>query len=249
MSATGGDVVRLIMLACVALLWMPWAMQADEAPADIDPNLQQYVPHLKQMLKNELQFAVRVCESSSEQALQLETACLAAFPRVLKRLSDQQQLMQRGRAPKEAVDARQLIVSSITDAVRETQPAAAGARYAAEIQRRAAARRRAAILNLAAHLDRLLVLSAEQRSRLVESLDAGWQDDWQRLPEALQFGVDYLPPVPEALLAPVLNAKQMEIWKALPKQGPIQFGLPGLGLLQWVEVQGQGVVIDVELRP
>lgn len=240
--------MRGAALAWMALLAIGWTVRADELPADIDPSIQQYAPHLKQLLKNELRFAQRVCEPSPEQLRNLEADCLAAFPQLLKKLSEQQQQMQRGRAPKDAADARQLIVASIASAVQNRLPAEAFGRYQSELEKRAAARRHAAVVNIVAQLDRQLVFTADQRAKLVAALDQSWKEDWSSVTEALQFGMDYLPDLPESLVAPVLDAKQKEAWQALPRQGRIQFGLAGLGLVQWIELEARGVN-DGEVPP
>ncbi len=76
-----------------------------------------------------------------------------------------------------------------------------------------------AILNYVVKLDQMLLLSDDQRTKLIRSLSTHWDEPWavglQALNRNLQ--VEYLPSVPDSLISPYLDDRQKEIWSGIPK--------------------------------
>ncbi len=74
-----------------------------------------------------------------------------------------------------------------------------------------------AILNLVAKLDRLLVLSSEQRDQMIASLSKSWQEDWAQSVQMLSVDYPYFPMISDAAVSEHLNVDQKSIWNAIPK--------------------------------
>jgi len=216
---------------------MPFAAIADEpqveVAVEVDPFAQQFQPQLKQILKSELRFVRTVCQPTDAEHKKLEAAGEKALKDVVKKMGDLQQKMQRGGQAIEIwPDPRQAISDGIANAVRNMLSEEQSQRYGDELTKRTAARKRAAVLNLVARLDRNLSLTSEQREKLVEKLDHDWKDSWGGQLETFLYGDDFLPVLPDQLVTPVLNARQREIWQAAPKQQAQIWGWAGLGFVQ-----------------
>src|SRR5207237_7771150 len=96
------------------------------------------------------------------------------------------------------------------------------ARYQRELDQRAAARKRASVLGLVAHVDKALVLSAEQRDRLTKILETKWDPSWNDT-QILMYGGQYFPRMPETEVLALLTDTHKTVWRGLQK-GNISFG-------------------------
>jgi hypothetical protein len=98
--------------------------------------------------------------------------------------------------------------------------------YEAEIDKRNASRKEAALSFLLDALDRDLVLSSKQREKLRESLCSHWEDSWYLFIEYHLYGKEFYETALESSVVPVLNENQKKIWQGLPKvQGLWGFGV------------------------
>src|SRR5262249_21681227 len=111
------------------------------------------------------------------------------------------------------------------------------ARYQKELDQRAAARKRAAVLSLIARLDKVLVLTAEQRDKLGKILENKWKCSANDMQILLWAGQQF-PLLPENDIVPILTDTQQTVWSGIPK-GNVHFGV-NLGVVQ-------GIQIDEEL--
>jgi hypothetical protein len=220
---------------------------------EADAEVQQYAPQLKQVLKTELHFVRAVCQPAPDDFKKIEAAGDAAFKDVLKRLGELQKKMRQLGQPGDATpanDPRQFIADSLLKAVRETLPAEQAERYNTELTKRREARKRAAVLNMVAHLDRWLALTAEQRTQLVDTLHKEWKDAWVSQLEVFMYGEEFVPLPPEAVVLPVLNARQREIWKSAPPRPTIHIGFAGFNFVQVIDGNVDGAAIEVqEVKP
>jgi hypothetical protein len=97
-------------------------------------------------------------------------------------------------------------------------------RYKVELEKRAASRKQVVIDNLVAKLDGDLVLSSEQRTRLVEALSANWKDAWGQSLQMLMNIDSFFPNIPDQVVAPILTDNQKEIWRRIPKNSNVFWG-------------------------
>lgn len=213
-----------------------------------DPLEQQFVQQLRPLAKTELNFVRAVCQPNAEQSKKLKAASDAAMKTAVKKFAEIQKKMQNGiRAGEETQwpDPRKLMSEVLLKSVKETMSEEAAKRYEAELEKRAAARKRAALLNLVAKIDKDLVLTGDQRDKLAKSLDKNWKDSWCQQLETFMYGDAYFPAIPDAQVLPVLTEKQKHIWTGIPKQHNMIWGWAGFGFVQAVDLgEDAGIVVE-----
>lgn len=216
---------------------------------DLVPFEQQIKPQVMQVQAAELRFVQSVCRPTPAEFKTIKSATDAAAKSVIKECASfqlqMQQGFQHGRQP-QCPDPRKIIVSELSKSVASTLSADRAKAYQEELEKRAAARKRAALLNMVAQLDQELVLSTEQRIKLTETLNANWNDSWGRQAEYFLYGSQYLPILPSERILPLLNKSQQEIWGRLPKNDFVgaDFGF-GFGIAQPVDFDGLNTVDEV----
>jgi hypothetical protein len=94
-----------------------------------------------------------------------------------------------------------------------------------ELEKRTASRKQVVIDSLIVKLDGDLVLTSDQRSKLVEALHANWQDSWFQSLEMLMNIDSFLPNVPDAVITPFLSDRQKEVWRRIPKSTNAFWGI------------------------
>ncbi|TXT22000.1 MAG: hypothetical protein FD138_3841 [Planctomycetota bacterium] len=205
-----------------------------------DPLEQQFLQQFRQLSKTELNFVRAICQPDKEQDKKLKTASNAALKTAVKKFAEIQKKLQQGiRAGEqpEWPDPRKLMSDVLLKSIKETMTDEAAKRYAA-------ARKRAALLNLVAKLDKDLVLTADQRGKLTEAINSNWKDSWCHQLETFMYGDAYMPLLPDAQVLPVLTEKQKQIWNGIPKQHNQIWGWAGFGFVQAVEIAEEGVLVE-----
>ena len=115
-------------------------------------------------------------------------------------------------------------------------------RYRRECDKRTAGRKRAVVLNLVAALDERLILTAEQRAALVQSLSSDYQNSWDQWFEMFAFGnPQYLPFVRDESIAALLNVTQKSVWQQVSKLHRNTFSLVQV---HWAGMGGQATEIQ-----
>ncbi len=211
-----------------------------------DPLEQQFLQQFRQLSKTELNFVRAVCQPNAEQYKMIKAAGDAGLKVAVKKFAEIQKKMQQGVRPgqePEWPDPRKLMADTLLKSVKQTLSADQAKRYEAELAKRAAARKRAALLNLIARLDKDLVLTADQRGNLTEALNSNWKDAWCQQLEVFMYGDTYMPVLPDAQVLPTLTEKQKQIWNGIPKQQNQIWGWAGGGFVQAVEIE-DAVVVD-----
>ena len=217
----------------------------------VDPLEQQFLQQFRQLSKTELSFVRAVCQPNAEQSKKIKAASEAALKTAVKKFAEIQKKMQQGvRAGEqpEWPDPRKLMSDALLKSVKESMSAEQAKRYEVELEKRAAARKRAALLNFVAKLDKDLVLTADQRGKLTEALDKNWKDSWCQQLEVFMYGDSYFPALPDAQVIPVLTDKQKQIWNGIPKQQNQIWGWAGGGFVQAVELEVEGAIILEEAK-
>ena len=229
---------------------------AGVAIAGGDPLEQQFLQQFRQLSKTELNFVRAVCQPNAEQSKKIKAASDAGLKTAVKKFAEIQKKLQQGiRAGEQPSwpDPRQLMAEALLKSVKESMSEEQAEKYEVELEKRAAARKRAALLNLVARLDKDLVLTADQRGKLTEAINSNWKDSWCQQLEVFMYGDTYMPLVPDAQILPVLTEKQKKIWNGIPKQQNQFWGWAGMGFVQQVvEVEEAlaepAVKADVEIK-
>lgn len=214
-----------------------------------DPIEQQFAGQFRMLLKTELHFVRTICEPNAEQFKTIKGAGEVSMKDAVKKFADVQKKMQQGiRAGQEPSwpDPRNLIADGLAKSVETTLPAEKSKRYREELDKRLAARKRVALLNLVARLDKDLVLTAEQRQKLSASLAEKWKDAWASQLEVFLYGDQFMPLLPDDQIIPILNDKQKEVWQSTPKNQNTFWGWGGFGFIQAVDIGEEVIGVDPE---
>ncbi len=201
---------------------------------------QQYAGRFRQLHRTELHFIRLVCQPTKLQYQKIATDGENALKSTLRTFAVAQYKMRHGRfrageQRSQPHDPRKLIAEGLMQLVKETLSAEQATLYQNELDRRSAARKRVALLNIVAKLDKKLVLTAEQRSKLSETLNANWKNSWNQM-QMLMYGDQYVPQLPDHNVLPILNNTQKDVWRQMAKQGNVFFGF-NMGLVQGIEIE------------
>ena len=217
---------------------------------DADPNVanleRQLLPQFQPLLKAELAFVQRVCRLNKEQRDEITKASEQRLRVAVKEYAIAQNNRNQGRARVRAQvlpDPRKLVQQQLAKLAKQKLSAEQVEAYQQECDKRNAHRKRAAVLSLVAKLDEELVLSVEQRSKLIESLSSNWQDAWGQSMEMLINNNQYLPSIPDQHVTPVLNETQKTVWRGAQKHGHVHMG--GFGLAPAMVMIDDGDLVEV----
>ena len=74
-------------------------------------------------------------------------------------------------------------------------------------------------------LDERLVLTAQQRAKLVKSLSANYENSWDQFVEMFGIGGQVLPTIRDESIVPLLDDQQKNVWGQATKQSGIYGGM------------------------
>lgn len=206
-----------------------------------DPNVRnmeaQFRPQFQQLLYSELAFLRRTCGIDPKQFKPLAKESGGRL-RFMVREYAVAIGSRRGGAYSsvpEMTDPRTRVQRLLADVIQSKLSPEQAQRYREESDRRTASRRRTIVLNLVAALDERLVLSVDQREKLVQSLLANYQDAWDQWLQMLCYNPQTFPAIPDSAIVPLLNEKQQSVWRQTPKQPAnvfwgVQFNPGGMGV-------------------
>ena len=182
-----------------------------------------------------------ICNPSKEERLPIARAGLKALEEAAKTYMDWQnnqnmvvggRLVERPANP----DTRKFIQDALAASVKVQLSPGQYERYRVELDARSAEQKRVAVLNLVAKLDQALILSPEQRDQISGSLSSHWQEAWAQGFQSFNLENQYIPMIPDHLVADHLNANQKTIWAGLQK---VTFSSNGLGFGMNVQAENQ----------
>jgi len=206
---------------------------------DADPNVanleRQFLPQFQPLLKPELAFIRRVCHLNKEQHDQIAKSADQRLRVAVKEYAIAQNNMRQGRGRFRAQsmpDPRKLVQQQLAKLVKQRLSTEQAEAYQQECDKRNAQRKRAAVLGLVAKLDEELVLTVEQREKLIESLTSNWQDAWVQSLQILIHNTQYLPHIPDQHVVPFLNETQKAVWRGAQKQSMAHGGGFGFAPVQ-----------------
>ncbi|MGO9112892.1 MAG: hypothetical protein ACLP9L_26970 [Thermoguttaceae bacterium] len=188
----------------------------------------QFRPQFQQLLYVELAFLRRVCKPDAKPFIEVAKAAKADLRVPLRRYVVAIYTPSNGPrgAASSANDPRSGIQKMLIPLVEAKLGPEKARLYREECDKRTEARKHAVVLNLVAALDERLVLTAQQRAKLVQSLSASYDNTWEQYCEMFAFnGFQYFPPMPDASIAPLLDETQKRVWEQTMKtNGRVFFG-------------------------
>ena len=196
------------------------------AAAALDAQAAQYVQQFRPMFRAEYYFIRNTCGLNADQRKQLARMGETAVKAAARQFVEAQQKMMRGgwRPGTDYPDPRKLVEQELARVMSPLLSHDQESRYKAELEKRAASRKQVVIDNLVAKLDGDLVLTSEQRTRLVEALSANWKDAWGQSLEMLMNIDSFFPNIPDQVVAPILTDNQKEVWRRIPKNSNVFWG-------------------------
>jgi hypothetical protein len=180
----------------------------------------QFAPYFRQRYKTELRFMRLATEPTKQQ---YEKIAAEGDPSVKVALREYVKRFTGGRIS--SSDPSRPMTDAITKAVNKHLSTEQAARYEKELVARTTAYKRMAVDNLVVMVDKTLLLSADQRLKLVDILGNNWDESWNQTQYFLNDG-QWFPPMPDAKILPILTEPQRVVWKGIAKNN-VQFGIGG----------------------
>ena len=234
----------------------------NDPPNDVVKNFEnQYRQHFESLMNAELHFAAAVCTMSTRERRFLKEASNAWLKVALREFATGQHQMQNGagrfvivqrngnqivqrRGNSAATDPSTLMVDGIQKACEAILPPDVFANYQQEIEHRAASQRTAAAQAMIVELDGQLVLTADQRERMLARLLENWDDQWStQLPLFVQGG-QFVPQIPQEIVIEILTENQKKFYARngqLRRQAFVAPAFPA------VNMNIQGRVFNIEI--
>jgi hypothetical protein len=211
------------------------------------------MPQFQQLWKAEMGFVQRVCSPDRDQRAQIERLSDGLAKAAAREYAQAQNGMMRGGA--DPFGARtmprapqQLVQRQMMKALQGKLSPEQISRYRDECGKRSEYQKRVTVLNLVVRLDERLVLTAEQREKLVEELTRNYHAGWGQSLEVIQNNRQYLPSIPDQQILPILNPRQKTIWHGAQKLGHVVLGGMGFGQAAVVIDDDVFLVDEVEIE-
>ena len=194
------------------------------APVQVVPPLRNAAPNeaviqqLAPILRSELRILTAVVQPSPAQRREIALQGGKAVKEVAK-TSAAFNNGNRGAIVRNSPrnDPRKVIHTAIEKAAKAQLSPEQFDRFQRESAKKTRDRREAILLSIIVKLDRLLVLTPEQRTRLHGTLEANWDDQVYPPIDLLAAYDAWFPMIPDAQLTPVLNAIQRKVWQDAQK--------------------------------
>jgi hypothetical protein len=219
-------------------------VMARPAAAALDAQAAQYVEQFRPLFRSEYYFIRNICGLTSEQRKKLARLGERATHAAARQFAEsQQKLMQGGwQFGSENPDPQKIIEDELSKLAKSLLSAEQQIRYQQEREARAASRRQTFIDNLVAKLDADLVLTTQQRDRLVKAILANWNNAWGQSLQMLQNLDSFFPNIPDQVVTPILTDNQKEVWRRIPRNQNVFWGFSVGGVMM-----GNDPLEDAEL--
>jgi|GEM_PF-5022428 len=213
-------------VAVKAVIVQPARVVGQPAAVALDAQAAQYVQQFRPMFRAEYYFIRNTCGLNTDQRKQLARLGESTIKAAAKGFVEAQQKMMRGgwRPGTEYPDPRKLIEQELAKVMSPLLSHDQESRYKVELEKRTASHKQVVIDNLVAKLDSDLVLTSDQRTRLVEALSANWKDAWCQSLEMLTNLDSFFPSIPDQVVAPILTDNQREVWRRIPRNSNVFWG-------------------------
>jgi hypothetical protein len=191
---------------------------------DEEALVEQFTQQYRPILRAELHRARTVCQLSEDQRRAIGQDGEWIIKDAAQRSVEVQQRMVRGaRVATSFPDIQKHILEGFARAINAHLTDEQAAQYRLEVASLEEERKTSAIDYLIAQLDQALILSANQRARLAETLSSRWNEPWARTLEQTRFVQNAVPEIPDPVVSPILDSTQQELWRALPKYKNVYF--------------------------
>jgi len=197
----------------------------EPAVGDQDPQVQSYLQMLRPTFRAELYLARSICKPDAGQLGPIAEAAERGFLEAVKQYVKRERTPRAIETPRMQANFDRTVAEGVSAALKDCLSPEQAERYADEVARRFEEQRRTVARNLVSLFDRELFLSAEQRDRMIEELLAHWDDAWCPSLEHFQYGLRYLPRLPDGRVEPLLNTEQKVVWKDLQSRSQVSVSL------------------------
>ena len=218
-KAKAKDVQKAIAVPAKAVMVAP-------AAANLDPLVQQFAQQLRPILRAEYHLIVSICKPSQEERRQLAHEGEKALMETAKKFAELQQnprVMFVNNRRNTSPNPRKMIQEAMSNSAKAHLTVVQFALYQLEVEKRDANRKVVTIRNLVAKFDQDLVLTAQQRDKITESLTSNWNDDWCPSVEMFTVFNQFVPFIPDQFMMPFLNPMQKRVWEGTQKQQSFNF--------------------------
>lgn len=238
----------------VQVLAAPAMAAAGGDPANEDDQLmaigQQYAPQVQLVVKSEIAFIRSICQPNEEQVKKLREVGESSRKDLLRQIGKTQKQMMQGfrGAPPRFPNPQRVITDELGKAVDKFLSTEQATQYKAELAQRESCSRRASVVNLVAIMDEMLSLTTDQRTALESALIENWQPGWDDSLERFMYVQNYVPTLPDKVLQPILNNVQQKIWREVPKQDTVFFGVM-MGFIPDFQDEGEAAPVPAPPVP
>ena len=176
----------------------------------------QFQPQFQQALYRELVFVRRTCKPEKKSFADLAVASSAELKTPLHDYVASY-YGSRQVADRQEADPHAAIQNMLSRLVKQKLGDEKFQLYMQEHGKRYEAHKHAIVLNLVVAIDTRLVLTAEQRTKLVQALLANYERSWDLFSEAYGITGQYLPSVRDKTIVALLDDKQKKVWSTAEK--------------------------------
>jgi hypothetical protein len=184
------------------------------------PMIQQSKNQARPALRAELILVLKVCRLNTEEFRQINRAAQEMLDDVVSKVVDAQ-LNPRFNIPngqrRPNIDGGKLLHDGFSAVVQKNLNHERWSKYEAERDKRDAYQKQCTLGYLIDAIDRELYLSAQQRTKVQESLYSHWDSGWQLYVDYLLFGNQFYPTNIDPLLNPILSDSQKKVWQNVQK--------------------------------
>jgi len=187
--------------------------------------MKNWLTQMRPILRFEYQLMRTVCEPSIEERKPIAHAGELALREAVSAFVDRQLGQQSARVKTQTIDYRKIIQDGLLEAVRLNLTDEVYQRYRQELSIRAEDYRNGAVLRFVTKIDEKLLLTSDQRERIMAVLRQDWNDELNLNSAYLNIEYAYFPLIPEKDFLPVLSEVQKSVWNSLQKVwlAPIPF--------------------------
>ncbi len=212
----------------------------------LDPLIAQFQQQYRPLVRSELHFIRQICKPTDDQRKSLAKQAGTVHKDLATKFAKLQQQMNAGqwRWGSESPTPRQELEKLFLTVLKTTLSPEQVTHYEHELNQRKEEIKTVAIRNLVAKLDQDLVLSAEQREKISESLRSEWNDTWCLSLDYVQYFDQFFPNIPDKVVAPFLNKMQKTVWDGISKNQRIFLGIGNQGQVHVDELAFKDDVID-----
>jgi hypothetical protein len=190
---------------------------AGAADANAEAMAAQFIGVLRPILEAEMRMLTTVAEPSPAQRREIALEGCVALKKAATKLGEFQGRMNMGRAGVNNIDPRKIILDAVEASAKEKLPPEKFDRYKAELIARENEYKDALVLHLVADLDKLLVLTTDQREKLRETLNGHWDETNFPTIETATMYDGYYPIIANQYLNPILDDDQKKVWNTATK--------------------------------